>query len=79
MFPVARELGYHDVPWRLIEDPLVGGYWATEYLLRRGVDRGATTVTDLLDAYNSGTHRDAFVPTAYLGRGLALLASRPLE
>ena len=78
MYPVAVELGCHDAPWRLIEDHLIGGYWATEYLLKRALGRGAATLTEVLDAYNSGTHRDSHVPHAYIALGLSILHTRPL-
>ena len=79
MVPVAWELGYRDDPWRLIDDPLICGYWATEYIVRRSIQRDhAKTLTDILDGYNSGTHRDAHVPTAYIARGIEIYREQPL-
>lgn len=67
MFPTAVELGYAGEPWGLWEDR-TAVLWVIAYI-ERAVKRGAATVEQIADAYNSGSHKDRFVPEAYV-RGL---------
>jgi hypothetical protein len=66
MYPVAVELGFDPErsPGDLNDDD-IAVHWAIAYINRRILDKGAKTIKDFADAYNSGSHRDAFVPTAY--------------
>jgi len=66
MYPVAVELGFD--PERSpadLNDDDIAIHWAIEYIRRRILGRGAKSVRDFADAYNSGSHRDDFVPVAY--------------
>lgn len=65
MFPTAWELGYRGAPWDLDDDE-AGIYWTIKYIRRRALERGAITVEQIADAYNSGTHLDRFVPDVYV-------------
>jgi hypothetical protein len=62
MYPVAYELGYkgsaHAHPWGLYE-PELSLHWVIEYLNRRVFAKGAMTVAQVGDAYNTGSCRDA--------------------
>lgn len=72
MYQVARELGFTGDPIKLQEDA-VCAEWAAALITKRIVGRqGAQTVRDVLDAYNSGTHRDLAIPTTYVRNGLLL-------
>lgn len=65
MFPTAWELGYRGTPWGL-DDDAVAITWAMEFIRVRALRKGAVTVEEVADAYNSGTHRDSFVPETYV-------------
>lgn len=65
MFPTAWELGFRGAPWTLDDDAVAVG-WAMEYVRVRALRKGAVTVEEVADAYNSGSHRDAFVPGTYV-------------
>ena len=64
MFPTAAELGYRGEPWDLWDDT-VAIYWVKKFLVR-AADRGAKTVEEFADAYNSGSHKDRFKPHEYM-------------
>lgn len=64
LYHTAADLGYSDAPW-FLSDPRVCRFWAIS-LVARHVARGARTVEELADAWNSGSHRDSFVPTEYV-------------
>lgn len=67
MYPVAVELGFD--PQRSpgdLHDDEVAIHWVLAYIQKRIIDKGATSVRDFADAYNSGSHRDSFVPVAYV-------------
>jgi hypothetical protein len=66
LFVAAAELGYSGHPIDLQKDETCG-MWATELIKRRFiVGQGAKTLRDVLDAYNSGTYKDAGVPESYI-------------
>lgn len=69
MHPVAVELGFDSErpPAELHEDE-VAIIYVNEYIVRRILRPGARTVRDFADAYNSGSHRDSFVPIQYVER-----------
>lgn len=74
MAPTARELGYDGPPWGLADHD-VCCHWATTLIVHRFIDgHGAKTLRHVLDAYNSGFHRDAVVPSEYINRGLQAYA-----
>ena len=73
MFPVAVELGYRGTPEALDEDA-TAIVWVVQLLRKRLVkfarqEDGRATLSELLDAYNSGNPRDANVPHEYIARG----------
>lgn len=65
MYPTAWELGFRGAPWGLADDEKAI-VWVCAYLNVRAFGRGAETVAQVADAYNSGDHRDRFVPTRYI-------------
>jgi len=65
MYPTAWELGFRGEPWDLFDDEKAI-VWVCAYLNVRAFGRGAKTLADMADAYNSGDHRDRFVPTRYI-------------
>jgi len=67
MFIVARELGYDAPPLALDKDSVALPY-VVRYINKRVLKRGAKTVAEIADAYNSGTHRDANVPERYINK-----------
>ena len=71
MFIVAHELGYHQHPIMLQEDS-VSGYWASQLIQTRSIKRGAKTLEDVLDSYNSGSFGDRNVPVAYIEKGIKI-------
>ena len=72
MFVTARELGFTDHPIRLQEDR-VCAYWATQLITQRFIKRlRAQSLKDILDCYNSGYHRDHYIPTKYIESGIQI-------
>jgi hypothetical protein len=69
MFVTAYELGFREHPIRLQDDE-VAALWAAK-VVDRSLVRGATTLTEVLDSYNTGWHRDSNIPAAYIERGCA--------
>jgi len=65
LYVAAFELGFDLPPWRLFDDH-IAFEWVIRYLDKRVLSKGATTVEDFADAYNSGTHRDSIVPVDYI-------------
>lgn len=57
MYPTARELGFKKSPYELhgMEESIP---YVIKYINKRAIERGAKTVTEIADAYNTGTHRD---------------------
>jgi hypothetical protein len=64
MGAVLWDLGYKGPPYRLAEDLSMAIHWTVVYINTRGA--GAQTVEQVGDAYNSGSYRDKFQPTAYM-------------
>lgn len=64
MYIVAQELGFGGNPLDLWYGH-VSIRWVVEYL-NRAHERGAVSVEEFCDAYNSGSHRDSFVPKEYI-------------
>lgn len=64
LFHTAADRGYDGPPWDLM-DTAISEIWVRRHLayLQR---RGAQTVEEFADAYNSGTHRDRIIPHAYI-------------
>lgn len=71
---VAWELGYRGRPAALQDDALGIGF-AIRLINRRIVVRGAQTLVEIADAYNSGCFKDANVPHRYIQKFLAALNS----
>ena len=65
LFVVATELGYDGSPAHLRE-PSVAGKYVVRYLNRRIFNRGARSVAQVADGYNSGSFADQMVPEAYI-------------
>lgn len=65
LYVTAWELGFRRHPIAL-QDEATCAQWAVTYIEQRALKRGATTLADVLDAYNSGTHRDRIVPARYI-------------
>lgn len=65
LYITALELGFKGTPDELA-DPRTNLEYAIKYLNQRAYGRGAKTVAQYADCYNSGDHRDRFVPTGYV-------------
>lgn len=65
LYITAQELGFAGDPEELAE-PETNLSFAIKYINERAMKRGAHTVGQVADAYNSGSHRDKFVPTGYV-------------
>ena len=75
MAPTAREMGYAGPPSGLMVHE-VCARWATTLIVQRFIQgHGARSIRDVLDAYNSGSHRDRIEPVGYIGKGLAAYAA----
>lgn len=74
LWVVAFELGFRGAPDELADD-FVGLPWAIKLLNRRIVGRGARTLAEMADAYNSGSFKDQNVPHEYIRRFLAAYES----
>ena len=72
MYPTACELGFDVKPWLRspgdLFDDEVAIHFVLRYIQRRIIDRGAKTVREFGDAYNSGNHRDHIVPIEYMNK-----------
>jgi hypothetical protein len=67
LFIVATELGYGGPPLALDKDSVCLPY-VVDYLNRRVFAYGATKPEQVADAYNSGSFKDAYVPTEYVAK-----------
>ena len=65
LFVAAWELGLRHEPGILI-DPVLAAPWVVKMLNQRLFDRGAKTVRDVADGWNSGSFKDANVPQEYI-------------
>lgn len=63
----AYDLGCRDHPLELWKDE-VAIEWVVKYLNVRVFGRGAKRISEIADAYNSGTHRDDIVPYEYIAK-----------
>ncbi|MFH1035139.1 MAG: transglycosylase SLT domain-containing protein [Pseudomonadota bacterium] len=73
MFVTARELGYQGTPQDLAE-PSVSVPLAIALINRRIVGRGAQTLEQIADGYNSGNFRDDKIPAPYIAKVRAAYA-----
>jgi hypothetical protein len=64
LYHTAADLGYTGPPWDLW-DPKVSRPWAT-LLLEKILSKGATTIEQVADAWNSGNFHDAVYPEGYI-------------
>lgn len=71
MYITAQELGFNGHPIDLQQDKICA-YWATQLITKRIMKRGAKTITEVFDAYNTGTHRDHLVPRKYIADAIEL-------
>ncbi len=62
----AATLRPETTPRELFRDPYLAAELSAEHLQRRVIDRGARTVAEIADAWNSGSHRDGYIPHAYI-------------
>lgn len=69
MFPTAYELGFQGTPQDLCNDA-IAVYWVCMLIEKRILDKGATTLQELFDGYNSGSFRDKFIPQDYIAKGV---------
>lgn len=67
MFPVACELGFRGSPEDLWNDD-VAILWVLELIDRRILSKGAKTIEQFGDAYNSGSFTDSIVPMDYISK-----------
>lgn len=65
MYVTARELGFEGSPQELGQ-PAECVRMAVKLINRRIVGRGATTLEQIADAYNSGSFKDQIVPQDYI-------------
>ena len=65
MYVTATELGFNGNPSDL-SDPEVCMYWATTLINKRILGRGARTIEQIADAYNSGSFKDNVIPEDYI-------------
>lgn len=64
LYHTAADLGY-DWPPFLLHDEDVSYRWVLKRLAQI-TERGAATLEEIADAWNSGTHRDGIVPETYI-------------
>lgn len=69
MYPTALELGFNGSPADLWRDG-TAIYYVVELILRRSIRKGAKSIQDIFDAYNSGSFRDNIIPQEYIDRGV---------
>lgn len=65
LFITARELGYDGEP-QALTDPQVTIDWVIKFINKRILARGCKTLEKIADAYNSGSCKDAHVPSGYI-------------
>lgn len=65
LYITALELGFTGTPEEL-SDPATNLEFVVKYLNQRALKRGAKTVSQIADAYNSGSHLDSNVPAGYI-------------
>lgn len=67
MFVTAVELSYTGPPLALDKDKVALPF-VVKYVNERIFERGAKTIEEVADAYNSGTHRDTNKPIRYINK-----------
>lgn len=67
LYNTACELGYDGPPLALDRDSVAIPY-VTWYLNIRIFKKGAKTIEEVADAYNSGSYQDSNVPAAYIAK-----------
>lgn len=65
MFVTAVELGFNGSPLDLWKDE-IAIKWVIKLINERIIGRGAKTLEEIADAYNSGNFRDSIVPEKYI-------------
>jgi hypothetical protein len=70
MYETAFEMGFRGHPIELQQDACSVNH-AIALIEKRFMAGGATTLAEVLDAYNSGTHKDRVVPEKYIKDGIA--------
>ncbi len=65
MYIVCVELGYPGRPIDL-QDDSVAIHWVMDYLDKRILQAGCSSVVELFDAWNTGSFKDANVPDKYV-------------
>lgn len=65
LYHTAADLGYLDAPYKL-HDPILASEWVIRRINHIIAHQSPTSVTDLADAWNSGTCRDTIVPSTYI-------------
>lgn len=73
LYHTAADLGYEGHPCDLLRVDVCQPW--VERLLHRIARRGACTIEQIADAWNSGTHRDAIVPEEYIRSVVAAYAA----
>lgn len=68
MYVTTTEMGFNGHPIDL-QDDMTCAYWATELINKRFIKRGAKTLRDILDSFNSGNFADTIIPAAYIAEG----------
>jgi len=69
LYIVARELGYQGPPLGLDRDS-VAIEFVVKYINQRIFGRGAKTVEQVADGYNSGSFKDGYQPVKYIQKFL---------
>lgn len=75
LYHTAADLGYAEQPW-LLWDEYCSSMWVNKRLDKIAL-RGAVTVEEFADAWNSGTHKDTIVPKDYIAKVVAAYLSLP--
>lgn len=68
MYVNATDVLGHDVDPIRLHIPEVAAVASIRWLNEHVIGRGAVTVRDIADAWNTGNHRDANVPHAYIAK-----------
>ncbi len=68
MFENVWRISSKSIKPQEMNDTLTALVVSVEWLNQRVIGRGAVTVVDIADAWNSGTHRDRKVPVAYIAK-----------
>lgn len=69
MFTTAVEMGFKGSPYELNYDE-IAIYYVIEFIQRRILDKGANTLQQVFDAFNSGNFKDKNVPQEYIDKSI---------